>query len=74
MKRINYIFLIIGIASILLGFFLMSGEGTTEETYCPEIFSDIRIKVAPLVCLLGYLLCGMWIICSDFTASHSKDD
>ncbi|MBR6196190.1 MAG: DUF3098 domain-containing protein [Bacteroidaceae bacterium] len=71
MKRINYIVLIIGIASILLGFFLMSGEGTTEETYCPEIFSDIRIKVAPLVCLLGYLLCGMWIICSDFTASHS---
>ena len=71
MKRINYIVLIIGIASILLGFFLMSGEGTTEETYCPDIFSDIRIKVAPLVCLFGYLLCGMWIICSDFTVSHS---
>lgn len=62
MKRINYIFLTIGIIIIIVGFVLMSGKGTTEDIFNPDIFSDIRIKVAPLVCLFGYLLCGIAII------------
>ena len=62
MKRINYIVLIIGIVIIILGFVLMSGEGTTDTNFCPDIFNDVRTKVAPAVCLLGYLLCGSAII------------
>ena len=62
MKRTNYILLTIGIITILLGFVLMSGEGTTEQAFNPDIFSDIRIKVAPLVCLLGYVLCGTAVV------------
>ena len=34
----------------------MSGEGSTLAAYHPDIFSETRIRIAPLVCLLGYLL------------------
>lgn len=53
--KINYILLIIGLAIIVVGFILMSGSGTTEEAFNPDIFSDMRIKVAPMVCLFGFL-------------------
>ena len=42
-------------AVVILGFILMAGGGTTEEAFNPEIFSARRIKVAPVVCLFGYL-------------------
>ena len=54
-SKINYILLAIGFAIVLLGFILMSGEGTTEEAFNPDIFSDLRIKVAPMVSLLGFI-------------------
>ena len=54
-SKINYILLAIGFAIVLLGFVLMSGEGTTEEAFNPDIFSDMRIKVAPMVSLFGFI-------------------
>ncbi len=51
----NYIMLGIGIVIIVVGFVLMAGEGTTEDTFNPEIFSDLRIKVAPMTALFGFL-------------------
>ena len=33
----------------------MSGSGSTEETFNPAIFDARHIKVAPAVCLFGYL-------------------
>lgn len=54
-SKINYILLVIGLAIIILGFILMSGSGTTEEAFNPEIFSDTRIKVAPMVSLFGFI-------------------
>lgn len=54
-SKINYILLAIGFAIVLLGFILMSGEGTTEEAFNPDIFSDLRIKVAPMVSLFGFI-------------------
>ncbi|MDE6722311.1 MAG: DUF3098 domain-containing protein [Bacteroidaceae bacterium] len=53
--KINYILLAIGFIIIVAGFILMSGDGTTEERFNPDIFSDTRIKVAPMVCLFGFL-------------------
>ena len=53
--KINYILLAIGFVIILAGFMLMSGDATTEEAFNPDIFSDRRIKVAPMVCLFGFL-------------------
>ena len=54
-SKINYILLCIGMAIIIIGFILMSGEGTTEQAFNPDIFSVQRIKVAPMVCLFGFL-------------------
>ena len=53
--RINYIMLVIGMAIVVLGFILMSGSGSTETAYNSDIFSARRIKVAPVVCLVGFV-------------------
>ena len=52
--RMNYILLAIGMAAVVIGFILMSGSGSTEDQFNPEIFSAMRIKVAPIVCFLGF--------------------
>ena len=53
--RMNYILLAVGMAVVIIGFLLMSGSGSSETAYNPDIFSARRIKVAPLVCLLGFI-------------------
>lgn len=53
--KVNYILLAAGMVVIIVGFILMSGSGSTETTFNPDIFSARRIKVAPVVCLLGFL-------------------
>lgn len=53
--RINYILLVVGMAVVVIGFILMSGAGSTESAYNPDIFSARRIKVAPLICLIGFV-------------------
>lgn len=52
--RMNYILLAIGMAAVVIGFILMSGFGSTEDQFNPEIFSAMRIRVAPIVCFLGF--------------------
>lgn len=53
--RKNYILLAIGMVIIIAGFILMSGNGSTEEAFNPEIFSARRIKLAPAVCFAGFI-------------------
>lgn len=53
--RINYILLVVGMMIVVIGFILMSGGGSTEDAYNPDIFSARRIKVAPVVCLIGFV-------------------
>ena len=53
--RMNFILLAVGVLVVIIGFILMSGGSSTEEAYNPDIFSARRIKVAPLVCLLGFV-------------------
>lgn len=52
----NYIILMVGSILIIAGYIVMSGEGSTLAAYNPDIFSKSRIGVAPVLCLLGYLL------------------
>lgn len=54
-SRINYILLVVGMAIVVLGFLMMSGSGSTDTAYNPDIFSARRIKVAPVVCLIGFV-------------------
>lgn len=53
--KVNYILLAIGMAVVVAGFLLMSGDGSTDTAYNPDIFSARRVRVAPLVCLAGFV-------------------
>ena len=53
--RMNYVLLAVGAILVIAGFLLMSGGSSTEAAYNPDIFSVRRIKVAPVVCLLGFV-------------------
>lgn len=60
----NYLFMGIGLAVILLGFFLMMGpdantrpDGVYDPTYWnDEIFSWRRTRLAPFVVLMGFVI------------------
>jgi uncharacterized membrane protein len=52
--RMNYILLAIGMAVVVIGFILMSGPGSTETSFNPDIFSATRIRIAPVVCFAGF--------------------
>lgn len=54
--KMNFILLAVSMLIVIIGFILMSGPGSTDTEYNPDIFSDRRIKVAPVVCLVGFLM------------------
>ena len=47
--------LAVGMIVVIIGFILMGGDGTTDTAYNPDIFSVRRTKVAPIVCLIGFV-------------------
>lgn len=53
--KTNFILLGIGMLVVVIGFLLMAGGSSTSEAFNPDIFSTRRIKVAPIVCLLGFV-------------------
>lgn len=53
--RSNYVWLGVGIATLILGYALMSGGGSDDPNVFDEsIFSFRRITLAPTVVLAGY--------------------
>jgi len=54
--KINFILIGISMAIVVLGFLLMIGASSNEKMFDAEIFSTMRIKVAPVICLIGFLL------------------
>lgn len=53
--RMNFILLAISMVVVIIGFILMAGSSTTDTNYDPDIFSRTRIKVAPIVCFVGFV-------------------
>ena len=54
-EKVNYKILLIGLAVIALGFILMSGGGSDDpKVFNPEIFNFRRIRLAPMVVLIGF--------------------
>ena len=51
----NYLLLVVGMIIVVIGFLLMTGPASTETGFEPDIFSARRVKVAPVVCLLGFV-------------------
>jgi hypothetical protein len=55
--RENYMWMLIGIACIFVGFILMSGGGSKDpNVFNPDIFSFRRITLAPIVVFIGFLI------------------
>ena len=40
---------------VVIGFIMMTGAQSTDTMFDAEIFSAMRIKVAPMVCLFGFV-------------------
>lgn len=53
--RTNFILLGVSMAIVIIGFILMAGGSSTETQFNPEVYNAQRIKVAPVVCLIGFL-------------------
>lgn len=53
--KTNFILMAISMLVVVLGFVLMSGGGSNEDTFDPDIFSTLRIKIAPAVCFIGFV-------------------
>ena len=70
----NYILLAIGMAIVIIGLVLMSGEGSAEGVFNPDIFSVRRIKVAPAVSLFGFIFIMFAIMYKPKTEKQDKDN
>lgn len=60
--RKNFIVITLGMAVVILGFILMSGAGSTETAFNPDIFSATRIKLAPALAFIGFVIIGVGIM------------
>ena len=53
--KTNFILLAIGMAIVVIGFLLMVGPNSTDTAFEPDIFSVRCTKVAPVICLFGFV-------------------
>ena len=55
--RVNYMIMLAGMGLILLGFILMAGGGSDDpKVFSEAIFSPVRITLAPLMVLAGFIV------------------
>ncbi len=55
---------------LLIGYSLMCADGSEFTHFRPDIFSPLRVRVAPMLCLAGYLL----VACGIMTSQDSQND
>lgn len=72
--KTNFILLAVGMCIVILGFILMTGPGSTETTFEPDIFSARRIKVAPVVCFFGFIFMIYAILRKPKLKGEEKDE
>lgn len=53
--KTNFVLIGISMIVVVIGFLLMTGASSSREAFDGEIFSTMRIKVAPVICLVGFL-------------------
>ena len=61
-SKINFWMMGVCVALIIIGFLLMSGGGSSDQAFNPEVFSPRRIVVGPLLSFLGFLFMAFAII------------
>ena len=58
---------------IIIGFIMMSGGGSEDSTFNPEIFSTRRIVVAPVITFIGYMAIIYGILNKSKDQTSDKD-
>lgn len=53
--KMNFILMAVSMLIVIIGFILMSGASSDETAFNEDIFSPMRIKVAPVVCFIGFV-------------------
>lgn len=53
--KMNFILMDVSMLIVIIGFILMSGASSDETAFNEGIFSPMRIKVAPVVCFIGFV-------------------
>lgn len=74
LSKKNFILLAVGMVIIIIGFLLMMGPGSSETHFEPDIFSFRRIKLAPVVCLFGFLFMILGLLYSPKSTQSSKEE
>ncbi len=63
LSKTNLVICAVAVLIIILGFVLMTGPSTSfENGFEPDIFCARRIKLAPIVCLVGFVLMVVGIL------------
>ncbi len=70
-QKINYILMAISVIVVIVGFILMSGGESTTKAFDPTIFDTRRIKVAPVVTFIGFIMMVFAIV---YNPKNKKDD
>ncbi len=60
--KINFILMGCAALLIILGFILIAGGSTSDDTFNPEVFSTTRIVVGPTIAFLGFVAMGVGIM------------
>ncbi len=53
--KTNFILIGISMIIVVIGFLMMTGASSSRDVFDGEIFSPMRIKIAPVICLIGFL-------------------
>ena len=70
----NYLYIIAGVAVLVIGFLLMTGGASDDPNkFSPEIFSTRRLTVAPIVLLVGFGIIFYAIMKKPKGADKSSD-
>lgn len=71
----NLIILGISLVAIIVGYLLMSGGRSADAmSFNPEIFSPLRIRIAPIITTLGYFGVLVAILYRGKRRSEDKQD
>ncbi len=68
--KLNFVVCGVAVLLVVIGFMLMGGESSSIESgFNPDIFSTRRIVIAPMLCLIGFLMMIVGIL-----LPHNKTD
>ena len=60
--KINFILMGICLLLIIIGFWLMTGDANTGDTFNQNLFESSRVTTGPIIAFLGFVLMAFAII------------